>query len=599
MTPDPGGPEAEYDPDAPAARQPGVGALRAAVAAMAERATPAGTSGAALGRDAVAGLTVTVGSVPSAMANGLLAGVNPIYGLYGNMAGMTVGGALASSQLMVINTTGAAALVAGQSLSSVPSEDRAGALFLMVLLAGVLQVVLGLLKAGRLLRFISFSVMTGFVAGIAVVLVLSQLPTATGVDAEGGNEVTQTVDLLGRLGQVDPPTLLLSVLALLLAALLPRTPLQRVASLLAIILPTIVLVVLGLDAVETVSDVGEIPAGIPVPSIPALSMLSPGLVGGAFAVAVVSLIQSAGVSQSLPRSAAGGASMSRDFVAQGAGNIAAGLVRGLPVGGSLSATALNVSAGAAGRWATVFGGIWTVVLVVAFSGVVGHVAMPALAALLLYAASKSIQRGDVAAVWHAGWPSVVGAVTTFVCTLLLPMQLAVLIGIALAALLYVAESSTSVSVVALVERPDGRIEEQPPPDRLPDGAATVLHVYGNLFYAGARTLENRLPKPGPGRSVVVLRLRGHGSLGATAVDVLSSYARRLADAGGQLYLSGLSESAHNHLVRSEQFSSADHVELFRQTPVLGESTRSALREASEWLLRHDGDSSAGTADENG
>lgn len=576
----------DRDGDAAATRQPGVSALRSAVAAMAEKAKPSG-GGASLGRDAIAGLTVTVGSVPSAMANGLLAGVNPIYGLYGNMAGMTVGGALASSQLMVINTTGAAALVAGQSLTSVPSEDRAGALFLMVLLAGVLQVVLGLLKAGRLLRFISFSVMTGFVAGIAVVLVLSQLPTATGVDAEGGNEVTQTFDLLGSLGQVHLPTVVVAVLALLLAALLPRTPLQRVASLLAIIVPTVVVVLVGLDAVETVSDVGEIPAGIPLPAMPRFSMLSPELLGGAFAVAVVSLIQSAGVSQSLPRSAGSSPSMSRDFVAQGAGNIAAGLVRGLPVGGSLSATALNVSAGAQRRWATIFGGIWTVVLVAAFSGLVGHVAMPALAALLLYAASKSISPGDVTAVWHAGWPSVVGALTTFVCTLLLPMQLAVLIGIALAALLYVAESSTSVSVVALVERPDGQVEEQPPPDRLPDRQITVLHVYGNLFYAGARTLGNRLPKPGADRPVVVLRLRGHGSLGATAVDVLSGYARRLSGAGGQLYLTGLSESARTHLVRSEQFRSADDVELLEQTKVLGESTRRAVDEASEWLLRHE------------
>jgi sulfate permease, SulP family len=568
----------------------GRGGLGAKVAGLARRALPQRDT---VGRNAVAGLTVTVGNLPSAMANGLLAGVNPLYGLYANMVGPIVGGALASNPLMVINSTSAAALVVGQSLTGVPADEQESVLFLTVVLAGALMVLFGVLGLGRLLRFVSFSVMTGFVAGIAVTLTLSQLPTITGTSPEGSTEVAQTVDLLGNLDAVDLPTLGLAVLTLALAATLPHTPLSKVASLLAIVVPTVLVALLGLGDVQVVSDVSEISGGLPLPVLPALSAFSPDVVTAAFAVAVVILAQGAGVSQSVSGSDSGRSSPSRDFVAQGAGNVVAGFFRGLPVGGSLSGTVLNVSSGARGRWAVIFSGLWMIVVVVAFAGAVSLVVMPALAALLVFAGLQSIKPSDVAEVWRAGWLARVGAIVTFVATILLPIQVAVVIGIVLAGLLYVVESSTDISVVALVQRPDGAIEEQQPPERLPGGEVTVLDVYGDLFYASARTLERRLPQPGDDpRPVVVLRLHGRPSLGATAVQVLSGYASRLRAAEGRLYLSGLSEGARDHLLGSGLRPNTG-VHTYTATSVLGESTRRARDDASAWLARQDADDRRG------
>src|SRR5690606_5291953 len=107
-----------------------------------------------------------------------------------------VGGMVSSTRLMVITTTAAASLTAGQSLTRVPTEDRPVALFMMVVLTGVFQFVLGLLRLGTLARFVSYSVSVGLLTGIAVLLVLSQLSTVTGYDAEGSNRVSQAWDLL-------------------------------------------------------------------------------------------------------------------------------------------------------------------------------------------------------------------------------------------------------------------------------------------------------------------------------------------------------------------------------------------------------------------
>ncbi len=569
--------------DDPQIDQPGLGALRSAVANFAQEKLP---GRARLAREATAGLTTTVGSVPDGMANALLAGVNPIYGLYANMVAPIAGGALSSSRMMVINSTSASALIAGQALIATPGDRRDEALFLLVILSGLLQVAFGLLRLGRLTRFISFSVMTGFVAGIGVVLMLSQLPTVTGYDAGDGTALENAIEVLGHLGDIHLPTLALAGGTLAIGILLRRTPLNKVATLIALTVPSIVVALAGLDAIEVVGDIGDIGAGFPLPSLPSLSALSGGVLTGAVAVAIVTVVQGAGVSQSVPNPGGKRSSMSRDFIAEGAANVASGLFRGVPVGGSLKGTVLNVSSGGRGRWAVILSGVWMIALVVAFSGLVMEVAMPALGALLILISSGSIKPHDIATVWRAGWPARVAGLTTFACALLLPIQAAVAIGVVLAGLLHVGSASNDVSIVQLVKRRDGTIEERRPPKRLSERSVTVLDVYGSLFYAGARIFERQLPRPDGDAPVVVLRLRGRPSLGATIVDVLATYADRLQKAGGRLYLVGLSESARSELLKNKKFRPAAGVETYLASNVRGESTRTAVAEAEEWLVTH-------------
>jgi SulP family sulfate permease len=178
------------------------------------------------------------------MASGLLAGVNPIYGLYACIAGPIAGGLTSSTQRMIVATTSAAALGAGEALSGVPEDRRTDALFLMVVLMGVLQVVFGVLHLGRLTRFVSYSVMTGFVTGIAVRTVLTQLPTITGYDPAGANEVSKGFDLVTHAAQVDLRILAVAIAALVLTVVLARTPVGSLSTLVGIVLPSAAIVLL-------------------------------------------------------------------------------------------------------------------------------------------------------------------------------------------------------------------------------------------------------------------------------------------------------------------------------------------------------------------
>jgi sulfate permease, SulP family len=496
-----------------------------------------------------------------------------------------VGGLLSSTQLMMITTTAAASLSTSEALGGLQGGARAGALFVMVILIGAFQVLFGLLRLGRLIRFVSYSVTTGFLSGVSVLLILNQLPVVTGKEAPGSNRITQTLNLLLDPGGVNLPSLALAVLTLVLAVLLPRTPLSNFGRLVAIVIPSVFVVLFGLNGVEIVRDVGEIPRGIPTPVLPSLSDVTPDVITGALAVAVIILVQGAGVSQSVPNPDGSRRSTSRDFIAQGAANVASGFFRGLPVGGSLSATALNVVYGARTRWAVVFAGLWMALIVMIFPGVVAYIAMPALGALLILAGASSIKPREISSIWNTGWPSRVAGVSTFLAALFLSIQAAVGIGVALSALLYVNRSSTDVSLVELVERPDGRIKERQPPKRLPSNGVTVLDVYGHLFYAGARTLERLLPTLQDARTpVVILRLRGLTTAGATLLEVLDNYAGKLEEVNGRLYLTGISEHVHDQLIRTGKLHLSGPVQAYEATSIRGQSTREAVADARTWLV---------------
>ena len=174
-----------------------------------------------------------------------------------------------------------------------------------------------------------------------------------------------------------------------------------------------------------------------------------------------------------------------------------------------------------------------ILILVAFSGVVGHVAMPTLAAVLVFAAIRSLRVTDLGAIMRTGATSQVALVTTFLCTLLLPIAAAVGIGVAISLLLQVDREARDLAIVELEPTPEGDFVERPAPAQLRTDHVTLLGVYGSLYYAGARTLQADLPDPaGAHRPVVVLRLRGRIALGATAFVVLSDYAETARPGGG-------------------------------------------------------------------
>jgi SulP family sulfate permease len=541
-----------------------------------------------LRKDLVAGLPRAIGSVPDGMAASVLAGVNPIHGLYASIVGPIGGGFTASTRLMVITTTSAAALAAGSAVAAVPAEERPGALFLLTVIAGGLMVLAAIAKLGRYTRFVPHSVMIGFLSGVSANIIFGQLADLVGAEVTGPFALAKAWDLLLHLDRVEWGATLAGVFALVVLVALRRTRMAAYSALIALVVPTVAASLLGSEGVPRVGDVGEIPSGLPMPALPHLGDFSLSLLGGAFAVAALVLVQGAGVADAAPNPDKTRSDPNRDFLAQGVGNLLAGLFRGQPVGGSVGQTALNLSAGAAGRWASIFSGLWMALLLLLFSGLVAAVVMATLAAVLIYAAIGSFRVGDVRAILRTGRISQIAVIVTFVATLLLPVATAVGIGLVLSLLMQLNQEALDLRVVQLTPRDDGGFVERPASPRLESRTVVLLDVYGSLFYAGARTLQSRLPDPAQAESpAVVLRLRGRVMLGATAFAVLSDYAERLAATGGRLYLSGVDPAVLEQIRRNRTVDAVTGVRVFEASEVVGESSLHAYHAANTWLAtRH-------------
>lgn len=534
--------------------------------------------------DLVAGLVNGVASVPSSMATAALAGVNPVFGLYAVTVAPGVGSLLASSQMMQVATTGASALAASQAIAGYSGDQRAQALFLVVALAGAFLVIFGLLKVGRLVRYVSYPVMTAFLSGVALVLVFDQSAQLVGYSPQGQTSIGEFADLLRNIGQISIQSTLVGLLALALIVGVSRTRLSNVASLIGLAIPTAIVAFWRPSDVQIVSDVSTIPRGLPPFGLPDLGLLSANLVFSAFALAVVVAIQGAGISQSYRNPDGSPANASRDMFAQGAANIAGSLVSGMPTGGSIGQTALNVSAGAKSRLAGVFHSLSMLAIILLIPGLVSLVPMPVLAAVMIVAGVGAIRFADFGFIWRTAGSGRWVLAVTFLATLLVSVAAAVAVGVVAAIVFNFYSAARTVRVRSLKQQEDGEIHIVDPPKELPSRSITVLEVYGSLFFAAARTLGERLPDPeGAECPVVVLRLRGNYQIGSTLIEVLNDYAHKLAQAGGRLYLVGMDEQMSARLQRARRLDLDQGVVIIPASHVLGGATREAVSDAAEWL----------------
>ena len=559
------------------------------IGAVAKQLKPQRSS---LAADLIAGLTFAVVNVPQAMAHALLTTVNPVLGIYTLMVAVPIGAIFTSSVYMNVSTTSALSVAAGAGLAGFPADQRAGALAVLVLLMGVFQLLAGLFRLGFLTRFVSNAVMTGFLNGIAVLIILGQLGDLTGFSSRFGNSVARALDLLLRLGQVHMATTLIGLLTLGGIALLLVTRLRKFAFIISIAAATVLLLLLSLPAfgmaaafgaVQTVGEVASIPRSLPQLALPRLDLL-PTLLAPAFSLAVIGLIQGAGVSQGTPNPNGKYPHVSQDFLGQGAANIAASLVGGLPAGGSISGTALLLGAGAQGRWANISAGLFVAGIVLLAAPLVEFVPMPALAALLIVAGVQGLRLSQALVIWNTGRVPAMLMITTFAATLFVPLQYAVLLGIVLSFVLHIFRQSNKVTITEWMLQAEGFPLEQPAPKQLSDHRLTILHVYGSLFFAAAKSLEEMLPDVGGSTgAIVALSLRGKGEIGSTLIAVLRRYAQELKEQEGRLMLVGVDETMYNQLAKTGVLAFIGAENVFRATPQLGEALNQAVAAARQRL----------------
>lgn len=536
-----------------------------------------------LRNDLIAGFTFAAVNIPQGLAYALMAGITPINGLYTLMIATPLAALFTGSALMNVSSTGALSASVADILTYFPSAQRLAAMGMLVVLMGCFHLLLGLLRLGWIMRFVPNSVMVGFISGVAVNIILGQIADFTGYASRASNRLLQLADTMvnGSLIRLDAVTIGAGTILIIL--LLERTRLRAVAIIAALLLTSAVALLFRFPNVPFVRDIAEIPRAIPQPTSLSWRFM-PAMIVPALSAGILALVQGAAVGQSFPNPNGRYGNVNRDFIGQGLANIATGFFQGLPAGGSASGTAVLVGAGARSRWANLFAGLFTLVIVLTLGGLVELVAMPALAGLLIVIGARMLNQHAIASVWQTSPIARASGLVTFIGTLMIPLQYAVFLGVGVAVLINLFQQAESVRLVELVWSDTQFPIEQPSPRELPSNAITYISIYGSLFFAAAAYIDRQLPDVSNTRNaVLILGLRGHQEVGSTWIAVLERYVRQVQATGNRLILVGVSEAIARQLEQTGAAAVVGAENIYRVDARLGYALAQAHADAVRWL----------------
>jgi SulP family sulfate permease len=533
--------------------------------------------------DAASGFATGLFSIPEGMAYASLAGVNPVYGLYSGMVS-TIAAAMTTGTILMISTlTSAIALATASVISEAGlTGDNVTALFTITFLVGATMFILGILRLGSLVNYVSNAVMTGFVMGASLLIIIGELGDLTGYEPVGANDVAEVFNWITNISSWDSTTTIVGVATIILMVvfkMIPQT--EKMGAIITLILGSVVVYVLNLD----IALVGPIQGGLPAPTLPDFSMI-PELALGSVSVALVALVQGAGISTAVPNPDGSKSSASRDFLGQGIGNLAGSFFQSMPTGGSLSRTGISTSAGAKSRWGGIFAGVFLAIIIVLFYNAVQYVPMAVIGGMLCVIGTELVlgRVPDAKLIIKTSWGATAAGAITLVSALFIPLQYTIFLGAGLSLILYIYASSKELKVRRLVSNEENRYEERDLPEVYPSNEVTIIAVSGAEFYADVPTLDDTLPSTlGVTNAVVIFRLRGREGAGSTGLKWLSKYTKKLHAGGNQLMLAGISPGVMKLLEHTGIVDVVGRENVFTAQPGFGASLDAAQAAAQQWL----------------
>ena len=487
--------------------------------------------------DAMAGLTVAIVALPLSMALGVASGASPDKGLVTAVVAGLLISVLGGSRVQVGGPTGAFVVV----VFNIIATHGYDGLLLATLLAGFILTGAGLMKLGRMIRFIPHPVITGFTAGIAVIIASSQVKDFFGLSMENvpADFLPKWQAYLRAVSTINMPTLAVGAGALALVVALRRFAPRLPGFLAAIVASSLAASVLGLP-VETIgSRFPDIPSGLPAPALPNISVAAvTQVLPSAFTIAFL-----AGIEALLSAVVADGMAgtrhrSSQELVGQGVANIGSALFGGLPATGAIARTATNVRAGGRTPVAGIMHALFLLLFVLFATDLMAYVPMAALAAILFVVAWGMSEIGRFIALMKLGGSDRTVLLLTFVLTVFVDLTVAIGVGVTVASLVFMARMSEAVEFGDDDGPDDEGQEEQTQRDSLPPGVE-VFRINGPLFFGVAGELLDTLRRMGQKPGVIILRMRLVPLLDVSGITMIKEFVEQTRLAGTRLILSGV------------------------------------------------------------
>lgn len=505
-----------------------------------------------LRNDIIAGLTVWAVLVPEALAYATIAGVSPVIGLYAAPPALVLYAVFGSSRHLVTGPMAATAALSAATVADFATADDEFLAFTvaLALVTGIIALVAGLLRLGFVANFISEPVLKGFIIGLALTIIVGQLPKLFGVEGGEGDFFEKFSAFLGDLGETDPTTLAVGLAALAIVVgfrrWLPVVP----GSLVAVVFGIAVVAVFDLG--ETIAIVGDIDSGLPALGLPDVAIedylaIAPAAVG----VMLIGFAEGLGAAKTYASRNHYEIDSNRELLGLGAANIGSGLTSGMVVNGSLSKTAVNGSAGAKSQLSGLVVAVLTVLTMLFLTGLFSQLPEAVLAAIVIAALVELVdiaalrelfgiytdRLGDIYGV--TARPDFIAALAAMIGVLVFDTLPGLVIGIGISLLLLVFRSSRpNIARLGLIPGTDVYVDMARNPGAVEPADAVVVRVESGLYFANSEYVRDHILSLAAttGSRAVVLDAMTSPSVDVTAVRMLTHLKEDLQSSGVTLVI---------------------------------------------------------------
>lgn len=490
-------------------------------------------------KDVTAGIIVAIIALPLSIALALASGVGPEAGIFTAIVAGFVISALGGSCVQIAGPTAAfATIVAG-----IVARDGMDGLVIATVLAGVFLILMGICRFGSLIKFIPYTITTGFTSGIAVTIVIGQLKDFFGVTYPEGVRPIETMEKLAafleNVGTVNPAALIVGTVSLAILIISPYIFKKIPGSLIAVIVGIFMVKFLPLK-VSTIGNLYTISNALPSFHLPAVNFeIVQAAIPNAFTIAILAAIESLLSCVVADGMINGKHRSDMELVAQGAGNIASALFGGIPATGAIARTAANIKNGGRTPVADMVHSITLVIVLVVLMPYAGMIPMPTIAAILFIVAYNMCQwRTFLQLVKTAPKSDILVLVVTFVLTVVFDLVVAIEIGMILACLLFIKRMSEETKAESWVYTDDDTIAVNENLRMLP-AAIRVYEVSGPLFFGASDAIEHIIVEESA--KCLVLRMRAVPALDSTAMNALTALTKTCESKGVTIVFSHVNE----------------------------------------------------------
>jgi sulfate permease, SulP family len=512
--------------------------------------------------DLIAGLIVAVLLVPQGMAYAMLAGLPPQVGLYASVIPLIIYGLMGTSRALGVGPVAIVALMTATSVGALAeegTEEYVALALVLALMVGIIQIVMGFLRAGFIVNFLSHPVLSGFINAAALMIAASQVGHLFGLSV-GRNDtfMAQAVELVSAFDTLNPVTTmigLLSVGALLYFQKRGRAHLERLGiptglatfmarggPLLTVAVATIVVWLMQLDEREGVSVVGEVPAGLPMPAFPAMELGQiQALVPAAILISLVGFMESISIAKSLASRERERVDPDQELVALGAANVGASIGGGFSVTGSFSRSVLNYSSGARTGMASIVTASIVLLAVLVLTPAFHYLPRATLSAIVIVAVAGLLEATTFRRVWSYRPADAFTLIATFAAVLVLGVELGIVVGILASVALYLWRTSRP-SIVEL-----GRVtgtsiyRNVARNETVTDPRVLLLRVDESLYFANTQRLQDEVTArlhDHPQLEHLVLVGTAINDVDASALETLEELQIQLSAADVTMHLAG-------------------------------------------------------------